>query len=54
MSEENIENISQSDHNFASTFLDHHLLPDTSFDGHCLLNNNISIPKKLIYQFITH
>ena len=43
MSEENIENITKSDSNFALTFADHHLLPDISFDGHCLINNNISI-----------
>ena len=46
MSEENIENITKSDSNFAPTFLDHHLLPDINFHGHCLINN-ISIPKKI-------
>ena len=48
MSEENIENITKSDSNFAPTFADHHLLPDINFNGHCLINN-ISIPKKIIY-----
>ena len=24
----------------------HHLLPDMNFNGHCLIKNNISIPKK--------
>ena len=47
MSEENIENITKSDSNFAPTFADH-LLPDINFNGHCLINN-ISIPKKIIY-----
>ena len=46
--EENIENIPKSDSNFAQTFFDHHTLPDINFNGHCLLNNNIFIPKKLI------
>ena len=42
MAEENIKSITKSDSNFA----DHHLLPDIYFDGHCLINNDISIPKK--------
>ena len=46
MSEENIENITKSDRNFAPTIVDHHLLPGTSINGHCLIKNNISIPKK--------
>ena len=49
MSEENIENITKSDSNFAPTFVDHHLLPDINFNGHCLTKNNISIP-----IFLTH
>ena len=48
MSEEIIENITKSDSNFAPTFVDHHLLPDMNFNGHCLIKNNISIPKKVI------
>ena len=28
MSEENIDNITESDSNFASTFVDHHVLPE--------------------------
>ena len=44
MSEENIENITKSDSNFAPTFVDHHVLPDMNFNGHCLINNRISIP----------
>ena len=53
MSEENIENITKSDSNFAPTFVDHHVLPDINVNGHCLINNNISIPKKVknIYIF---
>ena len=39
MSEENIENITKSDNNFAPTFVDHHLLPDISLNGHCLIDN---------------
>ena len=42
--EENIENITKSDSNFAPTFADHHILPDINFNGHSLINN-IYIPK---------
>ena len=48
MSDEYIENITKSDSNFAPTFVDHHLLSDRNFNGHCLINNNISIPEKVI------
>ena len=47
MSEENIENVTQPDSNFAPTFVDHHVLPDINLNGHCLINN-IYIPKKVI------
>ena len=46
MSEENFENITKSDSNFAPTFVDHQLLPDMSFNGNCLIKNKISIHKK--------
>ena len=45
MSEENIENITNLDSNFAPTFADHHVLPDINFHGHYLIDN-IYIPKK--------
>ena len=57
MSEENIENIkniTKSDNNFAPTFVDHHLLPDVNFNGHCLIKNNIYIPKKVINSYISY
>ena len=46
MSEENIENITKLDSTLALTFADCHVLPDINFNGHCLINNNIYIPKK--------
>ena len=46
--EEIIENITKSDSKFVPTFVDHHLLPDMNFDGHCLIKSNISIPKRVI------
>ena len=40
-SEENIENITKSDSNFEPTFVDHHVLPGISFNGHCLKVRNL-------------
>ena len=54
MSEESIENITKSDSNFAPTFVDHHLLPDMNFNGHCLIKSNISIPKKVVNLYISY
>ena len=46
MSEENIENVTKSESNFPLTFVDHNVLPDIKFNGHCLINN-IYIPEKV-------
>ena len=54
MSEENIDNITKSNSNFAPTFVDHHVLPDTNFNGHCLIKNNIYILKKVINLYISY
>ena len=54
MSQENIENITKSNSNFAPTFVDHHVLPDMNFNGHCLIKNNISILKKVINLYISY
>ena len=53
MLEENIENVTKSDSNFALTFINHHVLPDINFNGQCLINNNVSIPKKVINLYIS-
>ena len=53
MSEENIENITKSDSNFAPTSVDHRLLPDINLNGHCLINN-IPISKKVINLYISY
>ena len=45
MSEENIENTTKSGMNFASTFVDHHVLPDINFNVLCLIN--LYIPEKV-------
>ena len=54
MSEEDIENATKSGSNFASTFADYHLLPDINFNGHCLIKNDISIPKNVINLYISY
>ena len=54
MSEENIENIAESDNSLAPYFVDHHLLPDISFNGNCLIKHNISIPKEVINLYISY
>ena len=54
MSEQNIENITKLDSNFAPAFVDHHVLSDINFNGHCLINNNISIPKSVINLYISY
>ena len=51
MSEENIENLTKSDRNFALSFFGHHVLPDINFNGHCPINN-IYIPKKVLNIYI--
>ena len=43
MSEESIVNITKSDSSFTPIFVDHHLLLDINFNGHCLVKN-ISVP----------
>ena len=54
ISQENIENISKSDSLFAPTFVNHYILPDVDFNGHCLINNNISLPKNVINLYISY
>ena len=44
----------QLNSNFAPTFVNHHGLPDINFNGHCLIKNNISIPKKVINLYISY
>ena len=53
MSEENIDNITKSDSNFAPNFVDHRVLPDINFNEHCLINH-IYIPKKVINIYISY
>ena len=54
MSEENIENITKSNSNFAPAFVDHHVLSDINFNGFCLVNSNISVPKKVKNLYISY
>ena len=54
MSEENSENITKSNCIFAPFFVDHRVLPDINFNGHCLIKSNISVPKKVINLYISY
>ena len=54
ISEEIIEKITKPGCNFATTFVDHHVLPDINFSGYCLINNGISIPNKVINLYISN
>ena len=46
MSEESNENINKSDRKFSPTFVDHHLLPDMNFNGHCLIKKKFFLSLK--------
>ena len=54
MSEEIIVSIAKLDGYFGPTFVDNHLLPDNNFNEHCLIKNNIFIPKKLVNLYISY
>ena len=54
ISEENIENITKSEISFAPFFVNYHVLQDINFNGYCLKNNNIFIPKKVMNLYISH
>ena len=49
-----IENVTKSESNFAPTFVGRHLLLYITFNGHCLIKINISIPKKVINLYISY
>ena len=49
-----ITNITKSDSIFVPTFVHHHLLPEITFNGHCLIQNNICIPEKLVNLHISY
>ena len=53
MSQENIENITKSDSNFASTFIDQNVLHGINFNKNSLIIN-IYILKNSKYIFFTH
>ena len=41
-----LKKITKSNSNFTSNFVNHYLLGDVNFNEHCLIKNNISVPKK--------
>ena len=54
MTRRNIENITQSDSNLAQTFDGYHILPEITFNGYCLIKNNISLSIKVINLYISY
>ena len=54
ISEKTIEKIIKSASNFPPNFVNHHTLSNINFDRHCLIKNNISIPKKVINLYISY
>ena len=54
MSEDSIKNVNKSESNFAPTFVGHHLLPDITFNGPCLMENSISILKNIVMPYISY
>ena len=53
MSGESIENITKTENTFVLTLINHSLLY-IKFNRHCLINNNISIPRKIINMYISY
>ena len=43
-----------TDQNFATTLVNFHLLPDAKFNGHYLINHNISISRNVINLYISY
>ena len=54
ISEEIIKNTAGPNQNFASNLTGSYSLPDATFNGHCLMNSNNSIFKKLINPYISY
>ena len=53
-SEESIENITTSDHNFAPILINYNPLPDIKFNGHCLINNNNDVSLGAVNLYISY
>ena len=54
ISEEIIENVTKLSIIFVPSFVNHCLIPDEIFNGNCLINNFISIPKKVMNIHISY
>ena len=51
---ESIENITKPGSSFAPAFVDHYLLPDENFNEHCLIKNNITLPKRIMNLYTSY
>ena len=54
MSEGSAENITASENSFASNLVNYYLLPDAKYNGRCLINNNMFVPRKVINAYISY
>ena len=54
MSEESLGNLTASDNTFVPTLINYCILPDLKFNGHCLINDNIFIPRKKINLYVSY
>ena len=54
MSEGSVENITASENSFASNLVNYYLLPDVKYNGRCLINNNMFVPRKVINAYISY
>ena len=54
VSVEAIENITTISQHFSPTWINSYPLPYAKFNGHPLINNNISVPKKVINIYISY
>ena len=54
MSEENFDNVTKSDRNFAPFFVYYLILPGISFNGRCFIKHNTSILKIVLNLYIFH
>ena len=54
MSEGSVENITASENSFASNLVNYYLLPDAKYNGRCLININMFVPRKVINAYISY
>ena len=54
MSEESLENLTTLDNTFVPILINYCILPDLKFNGHCLINDDVFIPREKINLYISY